>query len=94
MLTYTVESLCFTPNNTVLTSCGVDLKPLVKMEEFNMLTPEQQVYICTCIHIHACVCVFVFVCVRTHIIHSYMDEEGERDESEVGREESRTVYSR
>lgn len=38
----TVESLCFSPDNTILASCGLDLRPSMAMDQYMLLTPEQQ----------------------------------------------------
>jgi WD40 repeat protein len=37
-----VEGLCFSPNNTVLASSGIDLKPAVATDESVQLSPEEQ----------------------------------------------------
>lgn len=37
-----VEGLAFSPDNTVLTSSGIDIRPSIPMEEYMLLTSEQQ----------------------------------------------------
>jgi WD40 repeat protein len=39
---HAVESLTFSPDNTALTSCGVDIRPSIPKEEYMLLTPEEQ----------------------------------------------------
>jgi WD40 repeat protein len=37
-----VEGLCFSPSNTTLTSCGIDLKPTGTTDDYKQLSPEAQ----------------------------------------------------
>mmetsp|Transcript_66962 Transcript_66962/g.108585 ORF Transcript_66962/g.108585 Transcript_66962/m.108585 type:complete len:735 (+) Transcript_66962:441-2645(+) len=38
----TVESVCFSPDNTILASCGIDLRPSMAKEQYMLLTPDLQ----------------------------------------------------
>ena len=42
MSTCTVESVCFSPDNTILASCGIDLRPSMAKEQYMLLTPDLQ----------------------------------------------------
>ena len=37
-----VEAITFSPCNTVLCSCGIDLRPSIPMQEYMLLSPDQQ----------------------------------------------------
>ena len=37
-----VEAMCFSPSNTVLCSCGIDLRPSIPMQEYMLLSPDAQ----------------------------------------------------
>ena len=37
-----VEGLGFSPENTVLSSCGIDLRPSIPMQEYMLLSPDAQ----------------------------------------------------